>query len=202
MPEPRHHLPARSDAQPLVDSPRNEDCSWYAIHVRSKFETAASASLEGKGYDVFLPSYRARRRWSDRVKELEQPLFPGYIFCRFDPGNRLPVLITPGVVGIVGMARIPEPIPDEEIRSVQRIMRSGAFAGPWPFLQVGQRVIIEKGCLAGTHGILLKFKNGHRIVVSISLLQRSIAAELDVDNVRALRSSPVNRGLATATGGI
>jgi transcription termination/antitermination protein NusG len=171
---------------------------WFALQTKSNFEKLTATILEDKGFEVYCPSFRSRRRWSDRVKEIDQPLFPRYIFCRFDPDNRLPVLITPGVVSIVGQARTPEPIPDEEIRSVQQIMRSGVMAGPWPFLHVGERVIIEKGCLAGTQGILLKFKGSHRIVVSIGLLQRSIAAEIDIDSVRVLRPSLVSRPLASA----
>jgi transcription antitermination factor NusG len=183
----------------LIEAPAARN-PWFALQTRSNFERVTATILEGKGFEVYCPSFRSRRRWSDRVKEVEQPLFPGYIFCRFDPDVRLPVLITPGVVSIVGRARTPEPVPDEEIRSVQQIMRSGVVAGPWPFLQVGEKVIIEKGCLAGTQGILLKFKSCHRIVVSISLLQRSIAAEIDLDSVRVLRPSLVNRRVAAATG--
>jgi transcription antitermination factor NusG len=194
-------MPGRTETMisDLIEMPVGRN-PWFALQTRSNFEKVTATILEGKGLEVYCPSFRSRRRWSDRVKEVDQPLFPGYIFCRFDPDNRLPVLITPGVLSIVGRARTPEPIPDEEIRSVQQIMRSGVMAGPWPFLHVGERVMIEKGCLTGTQGILLKFKGSHRIVVSISLLQRSIAAEIDIDSVRVIRPSPVNRRLSTASG--
>ena len=170
---------------------------WFGLHIKSNFEKVVATILEAKGLEVYCPSFRSRRRWSDRVKEIEEPLFPGYVFCRFDPNNRLPILTTPGVVSIVGVARTPAPIAEDEIRAVQRIVASGLTARPWPFLQVGQRVVIEKGALAGTEGILLELKNRYRIVVSISLLQRSIAAEIDVEIVRALYSSPVRQRLVS-----
>jgi transcription antitermination factor NusG len=125
-----------------------ENLSWYAIHVQSKFEQLAATTLRGKGYQEFLPLYRARRRWSDRVKQLDLPLFPGYFFCRFDVCRRLPILTTPGVVSIVGAGKTPVPVPDDEIAAVQAVVRSGLAALPWPYLTVGSRVWIERGPLA------------------------------------------------------
>jgi len=106
-------------------------------------------------------------------------------------------LTTPGVLSIVGVAKTPGPISDSEIFAVQRIVESGLAARPWPFVQVGQRVVIERGPLAGAEGILLKFKNNYRIVVSVSLLQRSISAEIDVETVRAIHPTPSPRGLVS-----
>src|SRR5690348_14924711 len=107
---------------------------WYAVRVRSKFEVLASAGLSGKGYEPFLPLYKTRRRWSDRIKEMELPLFPGYVFCRFDAGTRLPVLTTPGVMSVVGYGREPVIIDDAEIEAVRAIIASGLPAIPWPYL--------------------------------------------------------------------
>src|SRR3954465_10335954 len=127
---------------------------WYGIRVRSKFERVASASLCGKGYDEFLPLYRSRRQWSDRSKELDLPLFPGYLFCRLDiQKSFLPVLTTPGVISIVGAGRTPVSIPDSEIHAIKTVIRSGLQAQPWPHLAVGSKVLIEKGPLAGIEGI-------------------------------------------------
>jgi transcription antitermination factor NusG len=168
--------------------PKTCGSPWFALHVKSNFEKVAATILEAKGLEVYYPSFRARRRWSDRVKEIEQPLFPGYLFCRFDPHNRLPILVVPGVLSIVGIAKMPAPIAEDEIAAVQRIVKSGLTVSAWPFFQVGQRVLIERGSLAGTEGILLKYKNRYRIVVSISLLQRSIAAEIDIETVRAVHA--------------
>jgi transcription antitermination factor NusG len=177
--------------QRAVESP------WFGLHIKSNFEKVAATILEAKGLEVYFPSFRSRRRWSDRVKEIDQPLFPGYLFCRFNPHNRLPILTTPGVLSIVGVAKTPAPIAESEIYAVQRIVESGLAARPWPFVQVGQRVVIERGPLTGAEGILLQFKNRYRIVVSVSLLQRSISAEIDVEMVRAVHSSPAPHGLAS-----
>jgi transcription antitermination factor NusG len=152
---------------------------WYAIHVRSQHEKIVAATLRGKGYDEFLPLYRSRHRWSDRMKVIERPLLPGYVFCRFDLQNRLPILVTPGVLLIVGVGKTPVPVIDKEISALQSIVNSGFQAEPWPFLQVGQRVRIERGSLEGLEGILLCLKKPHRLVVSVSLLQRSVAVEID-----------------------
>src|SRR5580700_1215529 len=106
--------------------------SWYAIRVRSKFERAVSVALEGKGYDQYLPLHRSRRTWSDRAKDLYLPLFPGYLFCRFDVQVRLPILTTLGVISIVGIGRVPVAVPDHEIDAIQAVIRSGLHLQPWP----------------------------------------------------------------------
>src|ERR1700684_772011 len=99
-----------------MNRPRQTNLLWYAIRVRSKFERVASLTLSGKGYEEFLPLYRSGRAWSDRAKQLDLPLFPGYLFCRFDVQDRLlPILTTPGVISILGFGRTPVPIADEEI---------------------------------------------------------------------------------------
>jgi transcription antitermination factor NusG len=160
---------------------------WYGLRTKSKFEKASVASLAHKGYHSYLPCYRQRRRWTDRVTEIETPLFPGYVFCRFDVFNRLPILTTPGVVSIVGIGKLPLAIPNEEIAAVERLLKSELFAEPWPFLREGQRVVFEKGPLLGLEGIVVKKKNDWRIVVSVTLLQRSVAAEIDREWVRAIK---------------
>ena len=159
---------------------------WFAIRVRSNCERLSAIHLRDRGYEEFAPCYRTERRWSDRRKRLDQFLFPGYVFCRCDVENRLPVLTTPGVVGMVGFGKIPSPIPDQEIESIRSIVQAGLLVTPWPFLQVGQRVVIERGPLVGVEGILLQVKGKFRLVVSICLLQRSISTEIDRDWVRPI----------------
>jgi transcriptional antiterminator NusG len=148
---------------------------WFAVRVRSNFEQKVSTMLDGMGYETFLPKYRQRRTWTDRVKETEVPLFPGYTFCRIDPQYRLPLVKVPGVVNLVGVANQPEPIPDEEINAIRTVLDTRLAFQPWPFLRVGQKVRIRQGPLVGVEGILLNFKSDYRIVVSVTLLQRSIA---------------------------
>jgi transcription antitermination factor NusG len=152
---------------------------WYALRIQSKLGSVASATLRGKGYEEFLPLYRSRRRWSDRVKNLELPLFPGYAFCRFDIGDRLPILTTPGVIGIVSVGKRPAPVDNEEIEAIRTILRSGLAAQPCPFLRIGSRIYIEAGPLTGLEGIVTNTDKVYRMIVSISLLQRSVSVEID-----------------------
>ena len=155
------------------------DNRWFAIRTASGREKAAAGQLENKGYEAFLPIYRSRRRWCDRVKELELPLFPGYLFCRFDFNDRLPVLVTPGVKLIVGFGKTPTPVSDGEIEALRRVVASGAAAEPHEYLAIGQRVRIRDGSLAGVEGVLLQVKSSWRIVLSVELLRRSVAVEVD-----------------------
>jgi transcription antitermination factor NusG len=152
---------------------------WFALQVRSGRERGIADHLQGKGYEWFLPQYKSRRRWSDRMKEVESPLFPGYLFCRLDPLDRLPVLKTPGVTQIVGYNRVPVPVDQAEIEAIQRLVASGFSNQPWPFLELGNRVRIESGALRGVEGILMDFKGNRRLVLSITLLRRSVAVEID-----------------------
>lgn len=158
-----------------------EDSSypWFAVQTRTRYENFVATQLRGKGYDLFLPLYNCRRRWSDRIKDLELPLFPGYLFCRFDPLSRLPILMTPGVFRIVGSGKNLLPVDAEEIAAIQAATRSGLPSQPWPFLQIGQRVKVEFGPLRGLEGILVSLKGHHRVVLSVTLLQRSMAVEVD-----------------------
>ena len=152
---------------------------WFALQVRSRYENIATAHLSGMGYESFLPLYKCRRRWSDRFKEIERPLFPGYVFCRLNPLDRLPILITPGVFLIVGLGKTPVPIDEAEIAAIQSAVKSGLPSQPWPFMQIGQRVRIEHGPLCGLDGVLLDFRGHHRVVLSVTLLQRSIAVQVE-----------------------
>ena len=152
---------------------------WFALQVRPKYERLVASALLFKGYESFLPLCRRRSRWSDRIKEIELPLFPGYMFCRFEVNKRLPILVTPGVQRIVGIGKAPHPVDDSEIAALQAIVISGLRAEPWPYIQIGQRVRIERGSLAGVEGILTGVRGPARLVVSVNLLQRSVAVEID-----------------------
>ena len=160
--------------------------AWYGVRVRARFEQTASAAFRGRGYEEYVPVVRSRRRWSDRIKELQTPLFPGYVFCRFDPGWKVPILECPGVLNIIGFANHAAPIPDEEIQAVRAMVRSGLPVQPYPFLKAGQKVHVERGPLAGVEGLIVEVKKEFRLVVSITLLQRSISAEIDREWVRPI----------------
>jgi transcription antitermination factor NusG len=158
-----------------------EPFPWYALRVRPRHEKTVASTLLTKGYEGFLPLYRHRSRWSDRIKEVLLPLFPGYLFCRFDVNHRLPVLVTPGVIEVVGIGRIPYPVDENEISSLQSIIVSNLQVERRSYLNIGTRVRIELGPLAGTEGILTGKKGKRKLVVSVSLLQRSVAVEIDED---------------------
>lgn len=151
---------------------------WFALQVKSRHEKAVSLALRSKGYVEFLPLYR-RCYASGRLRDVELPLFPSYVFCRFDPYQRLPILMTPGVFSIVGTRKCPLPVDDAELAAVQRALKLGLRAEPFPFIQVGDQVCIEEGPLRGTYGRVERAKNNLRFVVSITLLQRSISIEVD-----------------------
>ena len=167
------------------------NCRWFALQVRTRWENSTSVLLEGKGYETFLPSYRTTKRWSGRAKEVTVPLFPGYVFCRFEAQKRLPILVTPGVIAVVGSGKSPIPVADTEIAAIQTVVASGFRAEPWPFLEVGQRVRVETDVLQGLEGILVSLKGHQRIVVSVSLLRRSVALEIDRSAVRPIGTAPV-----------
>jgi len=163
------------------------DFPWYALHVRAKYEKKVTDALAGKGYECLLPSYRQQRKWSDRDKTLELPLFPGYVFSRFDVEKRLPVLTTLGVVAIAGLGKVPQPLDEHEIEQVRRVTRVGYPAQPWPYLKIGQKVRITAGPLTGVEGLLQQRRGETRVVLSLTHLERSMSVLVDSDAVR-----PVN----------
>jgi transcription antitermination factor NusG len=162
---------------------------WFAIRVKSRCEKVVSTIARNKGFEEFLPLYESRQRWSDRSKSVEFPLFPGYVFCRLNPQHRLPLLTIPGVLHFVGIGKTPVPIDDEEIIAIQSAVKSGLSAEPWPFLEAGQRVRLEDGPLAGMEGFLVEVRKRFRVVVSVTLLKRSVAVEIDREWVAPLDAS-------------
>jgi transcription antitermination factor NusG len=158
---------------------------WFGIRTRSNQEKIVATALGAKGFQEYLPVYSCRRRRSDRVVTTERPLFPGYVFCRFDARQRVPIMATPGVVSIIGFGLDPAPIEDREIEAVRAILRSGLATEACPFLREGQRVRIRHGSLQGLEGILVKKKSDWRLVVSVMLLQRSVSVEIDGDWISA-----------------
>lgn len=167
----------------------NDIQPWFALRVRSNYESVASLHLRSRGFEEFSPSYKVERQWSDRKRSMDQSLFPGYVFCRLNTHDRLPVLTVPGVVGIVSFGDGPMTIPEEEVARVRAMLNSGLVVMPWPFLKVGETVLIERGPLAGVEGILQEVKGKYRIVVSINLLQRSVSSEIDRAWVRPVKQS-------------
>jgi transcription antitermination factor NusG len=157
----------------------SSDLSWFAIRTKSQSEKMVSDALRYKGYEEFLPLYWSRRRWSDRIKVIQLPLFAGYLFCRFDLAYRNSILTTPGVSHIVGQGRVPLPVDPSELESIRLAVTSGQNIEPWRGLEVGSKVRIENGPLRGIEGMLLRFKGTTHLIVGVQLLQRSVAVEVD-----------------------
>jgi transcription antitermination factor NusG len=151
---------------------------WYALRVRTRFEKQASELLQHKGYETFLPMSVSDRRWTDRIRRVETALFPGYVFCRMSELALGPALTTPGVMHFVGFGRRPAAVDEAEIATIRRITESDAPKTPWPYLRVGESVEIASGPLSGLSGFLLEVKGDRQLVVSVSLLQRSLAVAL------------------------
>jgi transcriptional antiterminator NusG len=154
---------------------------WYALRVRTGGEFAALSVLQYRGFHPYCPIQKERRRYSDRMKTVEVPVFPGYLFCRFDAQKKVPILSSPGVQQIVGIGGSPIPIPEEQIRNIQRVIGAGGYATG--YLKQGQRVRVTHGSLVGVEGILVSDLNGERLVVSIDLLTRSACLHIDKDSV-------------------
>jgi transcription antitermination factor NusG len=176
-----NELPAVRPGEPWGDGfPQ-----WFALAVKPRFDKAVARALEGKGYETFVPLYTKYHKYGARSKNSELPLFPGYVCCRFDIQTRLPILTTPGVIQVLGAGSMPIALSDLEIYSLQTAIKARLPVQPFPFVDVGQRVRINNGALSGMEGIVLKSKPSLRLVLSITLLQRSVLVEIDRNQVSA-----------------
>src|SRR6267142_2502660 len=153
---------------------------WFALHVRSRREHMCAQILRSKGYEEFLPLAMPGVSGSlRRVSTQRQPLFPGYVFCRLSANVCGPIVTTPGVIRILGFGGVPSPISEEQIKNIQHLVDYDHPTYRWPYISVGQRIRITSGALRGVTGVLLRTKNVHRLIVSIDLLLRSVAVEVD-----------------------
>ncbi len=152
---------------------------WFAIRTKSNREIPVSESLEGKGYEVLCPRYSipAVRTSARTASPVVRPLFPGYVFCKFDVFVRLPILMIPGVMNVVSNGRIPIPIDDLEVESLKVLVKSKLPLGPHAFLKAGDRVMVSQGPLTGASGYIVE-TDCRQLVVSITLLQRSVCVRL------------------------
>jgi transcription antitermination factor NusG len=167
-----------------VNLPRTAEHPWYVLRVKSQREKIVASALRQRSYTEFLPLYVESHRWSDRVKEVQVPLFRGYVFCRFDVNYRLPILKVPGVIDIVGFGGVPQPVSEREVAALQAVVQSGLLMQSWPFLEKGHRVVIQRGPLRGVEGIVLETKGNRRLIISVNLLQRSVAVQIERGDVR------------------
>ena len=152
---------------------------WFAVHVKPRSEWCVADALSSKGYEQFLPYYAPHRRRNTKGGRL--PLFPGYVFCRYDSAASGRIVTTPGVLRVVGCGNIPTPVAEEEIDALRTIMDSGFPARPWRNLEPGDHVRIEDGPLRGLTGVLSRINKRRQLIVSLTLLQRAALVELEPD---------------------
>jgi len=159
---------------------------WYAVSVRPRHEKVVTRHLEHQGLNYFLPVYRSVRRWKDRRKELDMALFPGYVFVNLNLRDRLGVLRAPGVVQFVTFQGQPAAVPDSEIRALESSQSAGLRPQPHPYLRQGKKVRVRSGPLVNAEGIVIRRKEGFRLVLSIDLIMRSVMLEVDEADVEPL----------------
>jgi transcription antitermination factor NusG len=160
---------------------------WYVAQTQARHEKRVAEQLEGRGVEHFLPLYERVSRWKDRRVRLQVPLFDGYVFVRLVLRERLRALEIPSIVRLVGFSGLPAVLPDIEIESLRSGVVRKMLIEPSPYLTIGQRVRVVRGPLEGTEGILLRKKNHLRVVISINLIRRSVALEVDSTDIASLR---------------
>src|SRR5258708_1279635 len=160
---------------------------WYAVYTSANHEKRITRQLELRSIEHCLPLYESVRRWKDRRVRLQMPLFPGYVFVRFALRDRLQVLQIPGVVRLVSFAGQPAPLREEDVHALQSCLSHGTQVEPHPYLQAGRRARVKSGPLQGLEGIVLRRKNRTRFIVSIDLIMRSMAVEIEIDALELAR---------------
>ena len=165
--------------------------NWYALFTRHQHEKSVAFALSNKSHKVYLPLYRSVRRWRDRVKQIWLPLFPCYVFIREGMDRHLQIVTTPGIISIVGWGGRPAIVPQAQLDAVRQIVESRFHVETHPYLQCGDRVRVKTGPLMGVEGILTRQKGTVRLVVSMEMLGRSAAVEIDVLNVERVGPFPV-----------
>jgi transcription antitermination factor NusG len=163
--------------------------TWYALYTCPRHEKCVALQIEQRRIDCFLPLYRSVRRWKDRRKELELALFPGYVFVRLAPQDRMRVLQLPSAVRLVSFNGHPAPLPEAEIEALRQRLAGGACVQPHPYLCVGRRVRVRAGPMNGLEGIIVRRKDRCRVVFSLDLIMRSVAVEVDESDVEPVAES-------------
>jgi transcription antitermination factor NusG len=184
-----------------LDMAVGERTRWFAVYTSSRHEKCVALHFAERKIGNFLPLYRKTHRWKKRAPvSLELPLFPNYIFVNIAPRERNAVLGVPGVLAMVGRGPTPSALPDGEIESLRSGMESLRLE-PHPYLVAGERVRISAGAMAGMEGILIRKKNEVRVVLTLDLIQRSVAVEVNADDVEPVGNWP-RVGLVSATAGM
>jgi len=166
-----------------VAQPAYPGIQWYAAYTRANHERRVVQQLSDRRIDYFLPTYRSVRRWKDRRKELQLALFPSYVFVRMPLQDRVKVLQVPGIVDLVSFGGRPAPVPENEIDGLRNVLAAGKRLEPHPYLKVGRRVRITHGPFAGIEGALVRRKEKLTVVLSIALIERSVAVEISEGDI-------------------
>jgi transcription antitermination factor NusG len=184
---------------PIEDLPsiNGSKDAWYAIYAKHQHEKSAADLLARKGFGIFLPLYRSIRRWKDREKSILSPLFPSYLFVRTDLSRKVDILRTPGVFWLVESGGCACQIPDADIEAINKIVQSPARIAPHPYLKSGQWVRVRHGSLEGLEGILTRFKNHYRVVLTVEPLHNAVAVEVDISAIEPLPGNDPNDPHAT-----
>lgn len=180
--EPRTEVETRGTlgVESYGEASRSE---WYAFRVKPRHEKTVALQLKEKQEECFLPVIRQERQWAKRLAHVDLPLIPGYIFCRSERFRFLPILTTPGVLGVIRAGNSPVPIPHEEIRALERAIKASVQMEPCPFVELGQKVQIRTGPLAGINGMVTELRKAKQLVLSVNLLRRSVLVHVDLSSI-------------------
>jgi transcription antitermination factor NusG len=168
------------------EAPQHLESQWFAAYTRANHERTVAHQLADRGVENFLPQYESARRWKDRTVRLQLPLFPGYVFVHLPVQERLRVQQVPGVVHLVSSGATPIAVPEQEVHQIREVLTRGLRAEPHPFLRAGRHVRVRSGPLAGLDGIVVRKKNRLRFVVSVELILKSVAVEVDEADLEAV----------------
>lgn len=174
---------------------RESAVAWHALYTRHQHEKLVQQLLVEKGFETFLPLYNTTHKWKDRVQRLSLPLFPSYVFIHGGLDRRLDIVTTTGFHSIVSTGERPGTVTQQEIDAIRQLIETKLSVEPHPFLKVGDRVRVKSGPLAGYEGILVRKKNQCRLVLSVELLQQSVATEVDAEIVERVARQAAPRGL-------
>jgi transcription antitermination factor NusG len=183
--------PITIDSEPdsLAEDTLHNETYWYAGYTASRHEKRVAEHFAQRGVEYFLPLYETIHRWNNGRHRVKLPLFPGYIFVRIALRDRLRVIEVPGFVRLVGFNSLPHPLPEADINKMKEALNKGVLAEPYPYLTVGTRVEIRNGPMQGMTGILLRRQNKWRVVISVDLIMRSMAVEVEASDVVPIRNS-------------
>lgn len=181
-----------SERSLLAEDAAHSELLWYAGYTASRHEKRVAEHFVQRGVEHFLPLYETIHRWNNGRHRVQLPLFPGYIFVRMALRDRLRVIEVPGFVRLVGFNSLPCPLPESDINKMKDALNKGVLAEPYPYLTVGTRVEIRNGPMQGMTGILLRRQNKCRVVISVDLIMRSMAVEVDASDVVPVRRSAIS----------